>query len=147
MNNLWEICLDNLNRIIFAHVNINFLRNKSELLFEQVKGMVDSLIYSEPKLDKFFLAGQFKIPGYVSSFWLDRNQFDEGILVFIREDILSELLTSDFYLWILYLVKSIFGRRNGFFVTHLIQIEITYTTIYVYLRETYIYLLWNIKTF
>ena len=109
--------------------------------------MVDSLIYSEPKLDKFFLAGQFKIPGYVSSFWLDRNQFDEGILVFIREDILSELLTTDFYLWILYLVKSIFGRRNGFFVTHLIQIEITYTTIYVYLRETYIYLLWNIKFF
>ena len=63
MNNLCEICLENLNRIIFAHVNINFRRNKSELLFEQVKGMVDSLIYSEPKLDKFFLAGQFKIPG------------------------------------------------------------------------------------
>ena len=51
MNNLREIRLKDLNRIFFAHLNINSLRYKSELLFEQVKGMVDVLIIFETKLD------------------------------------------------------------------------------------------------
>ena len=61
MNNLREIHLKDLNRIFIAHLNINSLRYKSELLFEQVKGMVAVQIISETKLDNSFPAALFKI--------------------------------------------------------------------------------------
>ena len=65
--------------------------------------MVDVLIISETKLDYPLPVGQFKIPGYAFPFWLDRNQFGGGILVSIRKDIPSKLLTSDLSLETLFI--------------------------------------------
>ena len=48
---------------------------------------------SETKLDESFSTGQFKIPGYALPFHLDRNQFGDGIMVFVREDIPSRVLS------------------------------------------------------
>ena len=42
----------NLCRIIFAHLNINSLRNKFDALVDQIKGNVDILVISETKLDE-----------------------------------------------------------------------------------------------
>ena len=92
MNNLREIGVNNLKRIFFAHLNINFLRNKSELLFDQVKEMVDVLFIPETKLENSFSVVNLRM---CPLFWLDRNQFGAGFVVFIREDISSKLLTSD----------------------------------------------------
>ena len=42
----------NLYRIIFAHLDINSLRNKFDAFVDQIKGNVDILIISETKLDE-----------------------------------------------------------------------------------------------
>ena len=47
------------------------------------------------KLDEPFPNGKFNVPGYALSFCLDRNQFGGSIMVFIREDIPSKLISSN----------------------------------------------------
>ena len=84
-----------MNRIVLAHLNINSLRNKFDLLADQIKGNVDVLAISETKLDDSIPAGQFKIPNYASLFRLDQNQNGGGILVFVREDIPVKFLSSE----------------------------------------------------
>ena len=51
------------------------------------------MVISETKLDESFPNGQFKIPGYALPCRLDRNQFGGGIMVFVREDIPSRVLS------------------------------------------------------
>ena len=46
---------NNFKKFIFAHVNINSIRNKSELLSEQVRGNIDVLMVSETKMTVFRL--------------------------------------------------------------------------------------------
>ena len=70
---LKDIPIENLNRIVLAHLNINSFRNKLDLLADRIKGNIDILAISESKLDDLFPAGQFKNPGYASSIRLDRN--------------------------------------------------------------------------
>ena len=63
---LKDVRIKNLNRIILAHLNINSVRNKFDLLVDQIKGNVDVLVISETKLDDSFPADQFKVAGYAS---------------------------------------------------------------------------------
>ena len=49
----------NLKRIIPGHVNINSIRNKFDLLVNQIKGNVDIMVISKTKLDESFSNGQF----------------------------------------------------------------------------------------
>ena len=51
------------------------------------------MVICETKLDVSFPNGQFKIPRYALACRLDRNFFDGGIMVFIREDIPSRVLS------------------------------------------------------
>ena len=82
-----DVCKRNLERIVPGQLKINSVRNKFELLVDQIKGKVDIMAISETKLDEFFPNGQFKIPGYVLPCRLDRNQFGGGIMIFVRVDI------------------------------------------------------------
>ena len=66
-----DILIKNLNRIFLAHLNINSLRNKLDLLADQVKGNVDVLAILETKLDDSFPEGQFKLLDYPSPFRLN----------------------------------------------------------------------------
>ena len=50
---LKSIRSDNVNKLIFAHVNINSIRNKFELLKNEINGNTDILMISEK---------EFKIP-------------------------------------------------------------------------------------
>ena len=84
-----------MSRILLAHLIIVSLRNKFDLLADQIKGYVDVLAISETKLGDSFPAGQFKIPGYASPFTLDRNQNGRRILVFITEDIRLKFLSFE----------------------------------------------------
>ena len=92
---LKDVQIKNLNRIVLVHLNINSLRNKFDLLTDQIKGNVDVLVVSETKLDDSFPTGQFKIPGYASPFRLDRDENGGGIMVFVREDIPVKFLSSE----------------------------------------------------
>ena len=87
--------VNNLNRIVLAHLNFNSLRNKLDLLADQMKGNVDVLAISETKLHDSFPAGQIKIPGYASPFKLDWIKNGGGILVFLRDDIPIKFSSSE----------------------------------------------------
>ena len=63
-----------------------------DLLTQQVKENVDILIISETKLDESFSDEQLRVPGLAAPFQKDWNSFGGGIMVLIREDILSKFL-------------------------------------------------------
>ena len=94
-NTLKSLRKDNLNKLLFAHFNINSIRNKFELLSEQIKGNVDVLMISETKIDDSFPVGQFLIEGFCTPYSLDRNSKGGGILLYVREDIPSNLIRVD----------------------------------------------------
>ena len=85
----------NINRLIFAQLNINSLRNKFESLQRMINKNIDVLLISETKIDSSFPSAQFYLEGYATPYRLDRNANGGGILLYIREDIPSKLLNTD----------------------------------------------------
>ena len=55
---------NNLNGIILAQLNINFLRSKFDLLFDVMAGNVDVFMISETKIHETFPSSQFLIAGH-----------------------------------------------------------------------------------
>ena len=84
----------NLSGFILAHLKINSLRNKFDNPVDQIKGNVDILFISETKLDKSFPVGQFKIPVFTAPFRRDGNKHGGGIMVFVRDDVSSKLISD-----------------------------------------------------
>ena len=91
-NTLKTIRGDNLNKLIFAHLNINSIRNEFEELITQVKGTVDVLMISETKTDGSFPIANFLIDDFGQTYRIDRNSSDGGIMLYVREDIPLNLL-------------------------------------------------------
>ena len=79
-----------MNRIIFAHININSIRNKFNLLTDNISDKIDILMISETKLDNSFPKSEFLLPGYTEPYRIDRNCHGGGILLYIRCDIPSK---------------------------------------------------------
>ena len=75
-------------------MNINYLRNKFEILTETITNKVDILLLSETKLDSSFPVSQFYADGFTTPYRLDRNQNGGGIMLYIRECISSKSLTN-----------------------------------------------------
>ena len=69
---------DNPNKLVFAHLNINSIRNKSEFLATQVKGKIDILMISETKIEESFPNGNFIIEGFSIPYRLDRDSKGGG---------------------------------------------------------------------
>ena len=90
----WKPKIKNLNKTKIGHININSLRNKFELLTEMVQDKVDLLIISEAKLNSSFPNAQFYMKSYSKPYRLDRNRKEGGIILYVREDILSKLINS-----------------------------------------------------
>ena len=44
--------MKHVNKMIMAHLNINFLRNKFEFLIEFIRGKINNLMISETKTDE-----------------------------------------------------------------------------------------------
>ena len=57
-------------------------------------GKLDILIVSETKIDDSFPTSQFMINGYSKPYRLDCSRFSGGLLVYIRNDIPSKLLST-----------------------------------------------------
>ena len=88
-----------LHRIIIAQINTNSIRNKFKALVNGVRGNVDILMISETNIDDSFPVTQFLnrfIERFTTPYRLDRNGSDGGILIYIREDIPSILIPTDF---------------------------------------------------
>ena len=80
---------DNLNKIIFVRFNINSIRNKFDQLDDLIKGKIDVLIISEPKIDDS-LDSQFFLDGYSTLYRIDWNRNRRGIMFFVGNDIRSK---------------------------------------------------------
>ena len=94
-NILTKLRLKNANRIIMAHININSIRNKFEMLREIVKTNIDILLISETKINSSFPTSQFEIEGFSTPYRKDRSKNGQnggGILLYIRDHIASKKL-------------------------------------------------------
>ena len=73
-----EIRKKNPNWIIIAHLNINLIRNKFEMLKEVIGIKIDILLISETKLDDSFSLSQFILEGFTLPYRLDRTEHGEA---------------------------------------------------------------------
>ena len=73
------------NKIIMGHLNINSIRNKSELLPSLIVAKTDILIINETKLHATFPTNQFLIQRYSIVYRLDRNDKGGGIMLFVKD--------------------------------------------------------------
>ena len=90
---LKSLRIRNLNKMVVGHLNINWIRNRFDFLAHQVRVNIDILMISEPKLDESFPPSQFFWDGYSVPFHFDGNS--GGILLYIRDDIPSKLLSTN----------------------------------------------------
>ena len=69
------------NKIIMAHININSIRNKFDMLTNTVSKYIDILVISETKIDDTFPHFVYNIKDFSNPFRLKRNSHGGGILV------------------------------------------------------------------
>ena len=84
----------NVDRLIIAHLNINFIYQKFEALKSMISDKIDILMISETKLDESFPTQEFEIEGFSTPFRLDRNCHGGGILLYFRKDLPCKELKS-----------------------------------------------------
>ena len=95
MASLYSIRKRNLNKLVVAHLNINSLRLKFDGLAQKITGNVDILMISQTKLDNSFPESQFLIEGYSKPYRIDRNCHGGGIMLYVKADIPSKILSTD----------------------------------------------------
>ena len=83
---LKDIRHNNLNRSVLGQLNINLKNSNSNNL--------DVLLISETKLHDTFPTAQFLLDGFKKPYRLDRCSKGGGLLLFVRDDISSRLLTE-----------------------------------------------------
>ena len=93
-DSLNEVRKLNPNRLIIAHININSIRNKFEMLEAAITDKTDILLISETKLDSSFPVNQFLIDGLTHLYRLDRNAYGGVNMLYVRQDIPSKLLSN-----------------------------------------------------
>ena len=93
-SSLIKIKRENINRIVFAQININSIRNKFDMLSSAINGNIDILVITETKIDNSFPTQQFLMTGYSAPFRFDRNQYGGGLLVYFRDDIPCRLIKN-----------------------------------------------------
>ena len=94
VKNLW---LSNVNRVVIGNLNISSLPNKFNQLKEIVIKYVDILGLTERKLDDYFPNSQFLVDGFSEPFSMDRNKSVGGVIIYVRNNIPSKLLTKHFF--------------------------------------------------
>ena len=65
------------------------------MLSDQIKGNIDVLLVSETKIDDSFPNGNFLIDWFSMPYRLDRNSNGGGLMLFVREDIPSNLVEAE----------------------------------------------------
>ena len=75
-----------------AHVNINSLSNKSDMLTSSVTEPIDILMISKNKLDDTFPYASYHLKDFSNPYRLDRTSHGGGILVYVRDNIPSNLV-------------------------------------------------------
>ena len=94
-SSLQTIRKDNLDKLIFAHMSINSIRNKFDSLADIRKDNIDILMILETNVDDTFPDNQFFLGRFGAPIRLDRNRNGGGIILFIRNDILAKGVSTD----------------------------------------------------
>ena len=84
----------NVNKTIKGQININSISSKFNQLKELVLKHADILVVCETKLDETFSSSQFHMDGFSLPYRLDRNRNGRSVMIFVKEDIPSKLLTK-----------------------------------------------------
>ena len=134
--NLNFIRRGNFNRLALAHISINLIRNKSDILVQQITNNVDILMISKTKLDNSFPEGQLLIPGYSSPYRFDRNCRGGGIMLYVREDKPSKLLSIESQPIEGFHIEIHLRKKNACFVVHIIHTGIILATTLILLAKT-----------
>ena len=92
-----------------GHLNINSIRNELEMLQFLLDDYIDILVLSESKLNGIFPTSQFQIYGFRTPYRLDRNKWAVGILLFVRENLITRLLSRHSFP---YDIKILFTELN-----------------------------------
>ena len=92
---LRKLKLDNRNKIMIGHLNINSIRQKFVSLNEIINDNIAIMLVSETKLDGTFPAGQFSMNRYHIPFREDRNE-GGGLILFIRDHIPCRRINVNF---------------------------------------------------
>ena len=82
------------SNVIIDHLNINSIRKKFELLSFLIGGKVGILLIIETKIDGTFPTSQFLMSGYSNVYWLDRNDKGGGIMLFIKDNLITFLVSE-----------------------------------------------------
>ena len=75
-----------------TQLNTNSGKNKFDSLIDMVNNKTDILMILETKLYYSFPTGQFYIRGLSEPYRLDRKSKGGGLLLYVRDDILSKLI-------------------------------------------------------
>ena len=78
--------------ITVAYININSVRNKFENFSSLISDKVDILIIAETKIDSSLPTSQFTINGFKKPYRLTVSGNSGGILVYIRDSLISRQL-------------------------------------------------------
>ena len=92
---LFNIRKHHSDKIIMALINISYLRNKFDMLTNSVSKYIDILMISETKLKYIFLHALYQPKDFSNPCRLDRNPHGGGILVYVRDNIASNLVKYD----------------------------------------------------
>ena len=79
---------------MIGHININSIRNKSEILKSMLSEVLDVLMITETKLDDSFPQQQIHIEGFNIPFRLNRNRHGGELLLYVRNNINTVFLKS-----------------------------------------------------
>ena len=79
---------------IIGQLNINSIRNKLNFLESETSNHLDMLLVSEIKIDESFPSPQFLVDGFFRPHRLNRHTNGGGILLYVKDDISSCLLTE-----------------------------------------------------
>ena len=85
--------LENPKNVIVGHLNINYLRNKFELLKHFIYNAFDIFLVSETKIGSSFPNRHFRLAGY-RMFRHDRDSFGGGLCMDVNERIPVKQLNS-----------------------------------------------------
>ena len=85
---------ESFDNIIAGTLNINSISLKFDEFKLMVSGYFDVIIVTETKLDDSFPKAQFCIDGFSIPYRLDRNRNGGGLMIYVRDDIPSKMLTK-----------------------------------------------------
>ena len=87
-----QIRSENIDNVIMGTLSINSLSSKFDDLKILIPRMFDILILTETKLDDTYPISQFHIDGYSMPYRLGRNRNGGVVILYVREDIPSNVL-------------------------------------------------------